>query len=292
MKKLTRKRYRTFAHIAAVIISATLLASCSYAKDGKENIPTESEDIGVFVPVIMYHSVLKDESSWGDYVISPSQLQADIDYLKADGYEFILTEDLINYVYKGSPLPEKPVMLTFDDGCYNFLTYVEPILRESGASAVLSVVGSYAEKEEGEVQSSSYSYLNFSQIKELSKCGYVEIASHSYDMHKLGLRQGALMKEGETKEQYQSAFISDLLLSIDCLENNCGITPDVYTYPYGFVCEESLELVKGCRFLASYGVEEKPNYITDDPECLYCMGRYNRPSGISTEEFMSRALSQ
>lgn len=287
MKKLIRKFILIFA---AAAMSISVLSSCLHTEE--EYIPTKSEDKQMFVPVIMYHSVQKDESSWGDYVISPDILKNDIEYLKASGYEFILTSDLIDYVYRGEPLPDKPVILTFDDGCYNFLTYVEPILRESSAKAVVSVVGAYAEKEEGEIQSSAYSYLNFSQIKELSKCGYVEIASHSYDMHKLGARQGTLIKEGESQEQYKSAFISDLLLSIDCLESTCGITPQVYTYPYGFICEESLEYVKACGFLASYGVEEKPNYISDDPKCLYCLNRYNRPSGISTEDFMEKALSQ
>ncbi len=282
------KRALLTAVAAALFISA-IFSSC---KSQDKDMPAEKEQKEIVLPVIMYHSILKDEESWNDYVLSPDALRGDIEYLKKHGYQFVLTADVIEYVKNGRPLPQKPVILTFDDGCYNFLTYVEPILRESGAKAVLSVVGSYAEKENGEPQSSSYSYLNYSQIEQLSKCGYVEIASHSYDMHELGMRRGALMKEGETYEEYRSAFVSDLLLSIDGLENNCGITPQVYTYPYGLVCEESLELVKACRFSASYGVEEKPNYITRSEECLYCMNRYNRPSGISTEEFMSKALSR
>ena len=290
MKRHKRKSRCFLAALVSAVICIAAMTSCAAAEN--DDIPAENSELQVFVPVIMYHSVLKDETSWNDYVISPDTLKNDIEYLKAQGYEFILTSDLINYVNSGSPLPEKPVILTFDDGCYNFLTYVEPILRESGAKAVLSVVGSYAEREEGEPQKASYSYLNYAQIKELSRCGYVEIASHSYNMHELGVRRGALRKEGETAEQYRSAFISDLLLSIEGLENNCGITPKVYTYPYGFVSEESLEYVKGCRFQASYGVEEKPNYISRDPECLWCMNRYNRPHGISTEEFMEKALSR
>ncbi len=275
------------------LLTALVLLSIPLASHfgREEELPTEVKVEQIFVPVIMYHSILRDETQWGDYVLSPEVLAEDIRYLKENGYEFILTADLIEYVNSGKPLPQKPVILTFDDGCYNFLSYVEPILRDSGAKAVLSVVGSYAENENGKQQHSSYSYLNYEQIRLLSKCGYVEIASHSYDMHKLGLRRGALKKEGESNEDYRSAFISDLLLSIDGLEKNCGITPQVYTYPYGLVSEESKEYVKACHFTASYGVEEKPNFITRNSECLYCLNRYNRPSGISTEDFMKRALS-
>ncbi len=276
--------------LTALVLLSIPLAS-HFGRGREAELPTEVKVEQVFVPVIMYHSILRDESQWGDYVLSPEVLAEDIRYLKENGYEFILTADLIDYVHSGKPLPKKPVILTFDDGCYNFLSYVEPILRDSGAKAVLSVVGSFAENENGKQQYSSYSYLNYEQIRLLSKCGYVEIASHSYDMHKLGLRRGALKKEGESDEDYRSAFISDLLLSIDGLEQNCGITPQVYTYPYGLVSEESKEYVKACHFTASYGVEEKPNFITRNSECLYCMNRYNRPSGISTEDFMKRALS-
>ncbi len=271
--------------VISVLIFIAATASC-----GRPAETASADAKSVMLPVIMYHSVVKDSSLWNDYVISPETLRSDIEYLKENGYEFVLTGDLTDWIYCGKPLPEKCVMLTFDDGCYNFMTYVEPVLRETGAKAVLSVVGSWAEKAGGEPQSAAYSYLTYEQIGQLSKCGSVEIASHGYDMHTLDERRGALKKEGESDLDYQSAFISDLLLSIDGLEKNCGITPQCYAYPFGFVCEESLSYVKACRFQVSLGCEEKVNILTADPESLYCLGRFNRPSGVSTEEFMETVL--
>ena len=54
---------------------------------------------GVFVPILMYHSVLKDESRLNDYVVTPVTLEKDLIYLKENGYTTVFISDLINYVY-------------------------------------------------------------------------------------------------------------------------------------------------------------------------------------------------
>ena len=73
---------------------------------------------GVEVPVIMYHSVLKDEAQHGAYVISPAEFEKDLLWLKENGYTTVSTGELIAYT-QGGTLPEKPVLITFDDGYYN-----------------------------------------------------------------------------------------------------------------------------------------------------------------------------
>ena len=78
-----------------------------------------AEDPGVRVPVIMYHAVMDDASRLGKYVISPEELESDFKWLSENGYTAVLSEDLINYTENGAALPEKPILLTFDDGYYN-----------------------------------------------------------------------------------------------------------------------------------------------------------------------------
>lgn len=286
-----RKNITQIFLVILVLVLSLFASSC-----GNHNVKQQEASAGengLFLPIIMYHSVVEDEKYCNDYVITAKTLREDIEYLQNNGYNIVSLSQVIDYVHKGKPLAQNPVVLTFDDGCYNFLTCVMPLLKEKNACATLSVVGSFAEKEKelAQKQSSVYSYLTFEQIKEISKCGYVEIASHGYDMHSLGERKGALKIETESYEEYRSRFLSDLLVNKKLLWENCTVTPVIYTYPYGFICEESLALVKGCQNLASLGVSEKPNYITADAECLYCLNRYNRPSGISTEEFMRRVLT-
>ncbi len=83
------------------------------------------------LPIIMYHSMLKDGS--GKYIISPDTFEEDLQYLKDNGYTAIHMQDLLNYVNKGTALPEKPIMLTFDDGYYNNYLYAFPLAKNTKA---------------------------------------------------------------------------------------------------------------------------------------------------------------
>ncbi len=98
-------------------------------------------DNGKELVVIMYHSVLKDTARSGKYIVTPDNLENDIKYLAEHGYTSVLPSDIISYVYENKPLPEKPYLITLDDGSYNNLTYVLPILERNNAYALISVVG-------------------------------------------------------------------------------------------------------------------------------------------------------
>ena len=79
---------------------------------------------GTPLPVLMYHALLRNPNAWNDYVLSPDALEQDLIWLKAHGYSFVLPSQVIGFVQNRNPLPEKPVMITLDDGCLNHLTYL------------------------------------------------------------------------------------------------------------------------------------------------------------------------
>jgi len=62
----------------------------------------------------------------------------------------------------------------------------------------------------------------------------------------------------------------------------------VFTYPFGFVSEESLPVIKKLGFLAALTCYERINYINGSVDQLYRLGRFNRRPGLTTEEFMSK----
>ena len=240
------------------------------------------------LPAIMYHSILKSRS--GAYIVSPSVFREDMLYLLDNGYETVFIEDLIEYT-EGDGLPEKPVLVTLDDGYLNNLTYILPILEELDIKAVISVVGSYtAAFSETPDPNPSYAHLSYEDIKAVTASGHVEIQNHSYDMHSQSPRFGSKRRQGEDIQSYKAFFCGDCIKLQQLLEDKCGITPTAYTYPFGAVTGDTTEYLKELGFKASLGCEEKCNYITRDPDCLFLLGRYNRPGGISTWEFMQRAL--
>ena len=86
------------------------------------------------MPVIMYHTILNSRD--GVYIVSEAQLENDLKELIARGYEFVFPSEVAEFVSGEGSLPEKPVMLTFDDGHYNNLYYGLPILEKYGAKAI------------------------------------------------------------------------------------------------------------------------------------------------------------
>ena len=99
----------------------------------------------VFVPIVMYHGVLDDTSRQGQYIITPTQLEEDLKIIKERGYTTVVMQDLLDYVDNGTPLPDKPIMLTFDDGYYNNYLYADPLLKRYGRKAVISPVCKWTE---------------------------------------------------------------------------------------------------------------------------------------------------
>ncbi len=250
-----------------------------------------SAQAGVPVPILMYHSIYEDAQNKNKFVLSPKVLEEDLKYLQDNGFETVLIKDLIAYVENGVPLPEKPVVLTFDDGYLNNKTNALPLLEKYNMCAVISVVGEFTDTFSRTADlNPRYAHITWDDIAALGETGRIEIGSHTYCLHHDGARQGAKKKSGESAQAYQNMLSRDLLALQQALSEKSGVVPVTFAYPYGHVSEESLEVVKQIGFKASLSCYEKTNYITQDASCLYLLGRYNRASGISTQAFMEKAL--
>lgn len=95
----------------ALFLSAVILISVMTGAVKETTADTDS----VKLPVIMYHSLLKDEKLQNDYTVSPTLFENDLKYLAENGYTTVVVKDLTDYVYGKKSLPEKCIMLTFDD---------------------------------------------------------------------------------------------------------------------------------------------------------------------------------
>ena len=227
--------------------------------------------------ILMYHSILDNPKRVGDYVITPKMFENDLKYLKQSGYETIVTRNLIDYVEKGTPLPEKAVVITFDDGYYNNYSYAYPLLKKYGMRGVLSVIGYYTEQYSKEKTfNNNYSHVTWKMIKEMSDNGVFEIQNHTYNLHNLNKRKGVLKQKAENNEEYEKMLKTDIGNNQKLLSKNCGITPEAFTFPFGAVNKQASDIIKEMGFKATYGCEEGINYITRDPECLYELKRFNR----------------
>lgn len=259
-------------------------------------LPTRSafsEQDQVELPIVMYHHILKDSSRWGKYVIGPSVFEQDLAYLKEQGYETVTAEDVIAYVYQGTPLPQKPVMITFDDGYYSNFVYACPLLKQYGMQGVLSVIGKYTDvySESGE-ENANYSHVTWQRCREMMEEGTMELQNHTYDLHSLSAgRRGCGKKQGESEEEYRNMLIQDVGRLQRRFEQETGYLPRAFTYPFGQISPESEEVLKELGFLAAFTCNEGMNYISpNDPEGLYHLKRYLRSSGKDSQAFFQGIL--
>lgn len=245
---------------------------------------------GTDLVILMYHSVLKDPSRTGKYVITPQRFEEDLIYLKENGYSFVSAKQVVQYVYADAALPEKPVLLTFDDGMYNNSEYILPLLEKHDACAVFSVVGSYTDEySEKNIANPAYSYLRWCDIKALSESGRVEFANHSYNFHSTtGPRCGSAKMKGESDLEYIENFHSDTQKLQSEFLSNCNFQPFIYTYPFGSVSRESARTLHKMGFLMTLSCTEGISRIQKGEDCLYLLKRFNRDGRLSTNQFFSK----
>jgi len=279
--------------IAVLITSVTAFTSHYKSVAVSSEAEEDAVDTGLFgetvkVPIIMYHSILKDTKKSGKYVITPSQLEADLKYIRDNGYTTIVMQDLIDYVYNGAELPEKPIILTFDDGYYNNYLYAYPLLKTYNQKAVISIIGKYTDMyTENPDENANYAHVTWDNANEMQNSGFVEIQNHSYDMHTTDKgRNGTKKKKGETSEQYKKVLNDDIGRLQGMFLERMGYKPTTFTYPFGSISLESVDIIKDMGFVASLSCESGMNKLKRDPEELYRMKRYIRTPKESVEEIL------
>ena len=273
----------------AFLLSVQLFLALLYPAPAPA-VPASAPASGVALPAVMYHSLLRDSARAGDYVLSPQTLEEDILFLKERGYVPVTVSQAASYVLYGTPLPEKPILLTLDDGFLNNLTYLPDILQRTDACVTVAVVGQYTEQYTlNPDPNPNYAYLTWEDVRALYDTGRVEIACHSWAFHNLSPRRGASQLQGESDEQYRQALLSDTSRLQNTLLERCGLTCSVYAYPFGLSSPGSDGILRQAGFTATLSCTQRVSTITPgDPGCLCSLGRFNRPAGLSSRDFFAR----
>lgn len=206
--------------------------------------------------VLSYHDVGDPQ----DYRLGGSALSmrtadlaAQFSWLRAHDYRVVGVDDVLAAAEGRRRLPEKAVLLTFDDGYLGMYKRVFPLLKLFGYPAVLAVMGKWLDTPAGEPVSYGTRsmprqyFLTWPQVREMADSGLVEIASHSHDLHHEVLanpqgntRPAAVTREYdpdsgryETDEAYRERIRRDLARSARRIEAETGRRPRVMVWPYG-----------------------------------------------------------
>jgi peptidoglycan/xylan/chitin deacetylase (PgdA/CDA1 family) len=146
-------------------------------------------------PVVMLHSIAAtrdDRPETFDIWCPPSCFEGYLRYLKRRGFETITLEQLHDHVANEAPIPDKPIVLTFDDGYLDNWVYAAPLLQKYGFTGTVFMPSDFIQpgdtprpslrdvwegrttEEELEV----YGYLNEAELYELSRSGVLDVQSH------------------------------------------------------------------------------------------------------------------
>lgn len=275
--------FRLKKRIAAA--AGALLAAAVVFCTGAAPTP-EEQRAAKAVTVIMYHGLVKDSSKQNRYMINPSRFEEDLEYLTGSGCHTIFISELIDSVENGTPLPDKPVILTFDDGYLNNYRYAFPLLKKYDCKAVISPIAGAVEKAESEeYRSGDYSQCRWEELREMCDSGLVELENHTYDLHSInGSIQGAERLWGESDAEYEKRLHDDLLKANEMIREKTGRAPSALTLPFGAGGSDAVRVARKLGFRAVLDCEEKTGSFgsTDD---LFHIHRYLRPNDMSSEEF-------
>ncbi|MGE5855477.1 MAG: poly-beta-1,6-N-acetyl-D-glucosamine N-deacetylase PgaB [Syntrophaceae bacterium] len=183
--------------------------------------------------------VEKDDISQKDFINQ-------IEYLRTHGFAFVSPADILTASRGEKPLPEKAVLLTFDDAYESFYRFVYPALRLYNIPAVLSVVTSWIDNP-GTSAYRTKRFMHWPQIREVADSGLVTVASHSSGLHRL-LQANPVgnvepapsaflyfpeSRRYETEPEFRARIGGDLAASIEVLTAKLGRKPSILTWPYG-----------------------------------------------------------
>ena len=271
------------------VIAAVSLMCFTAVFSQEQNVISQIQPVKI--AVVMYHGLIDDTSKQNKYFIDPKYFEEDLKYLNENGFTTIFASDLINHFEKNTPLPENPVLLTFDDGYYNNYTFAYPLLKKYNCKAVISPIGYHADEAVKETnQNTFYSQCTWKQLKEMSDSGLVEIQNHTYNLHHLDNgRNGAKNNPDENFEEYKNILSNDLLKFNQRMFEEIGKYPESVVFPFGARSKQSIEIVQSLGFKAAFDCEEKINTLSS-PKDLFYIHRFLRPNNMSSKDFFENTI--
>jgi len=206
---------------AVVLICALMILNVNiYFAEEQPVIETPEEKEDVIIPVLMYHNIAETYPASADGAnITPKRFEEHMQGILDRGYTPIFVADYYNSVERGKPLPDNPIIVTFDDGYLSNYEIAFPILKRLGIPATIFVVTSTvgATAESGRVGTT---HFNWKQAREMQQSGIIDIHSHSHTHRDMTSLSPAQVQE-------------ELRLSRYLIEKNLVKNCYVFSYPFG-----------------------------------------------------------
>ena len=252
--------------------------------------PARAQPAGQRFVSIAFHDVADRADELDVDAVTTRSLAQFFDWLKGSGWTAVSLDDIAAASRGTRPLPDKAILVSFDDGYKSLYTKVFPLLQVYRIPVVAALVGSWMEgRPDGTVLYGDRvvprsNFLTWAEVRELQASGLVEFASHSYDLHRgvLANPQGNMVpaaitwrydpatKRYETDAQYRARIRADLQRSRQQIAANAGRAPRAIVWPFGRYSGPALAEAEAVGFSFALTLEPEPAYTSD----LYAIHRY------------------
>lgn len=209
----------------------------------------------ISAPILLYHHV-QPEYVNNDYYLTVELFTQQMDWLLQEGYTSVTASQLVDTLIHGGYLPEKPVVITFDDGFIDVFQYAYPVLKERSMVATWYVVASYL---------NALDCVTTEQALELISNGW-EIGSHSMTHQDL---------------QYTQDTNYEMAQSRTILMNELNVPINTFAYPYGSVNEYVFEKAIKYGFTAGMGLGTRSVH---DLSTLFYLSRLVVTDGMTSAD--------
>lgn len=238
------------------------------------------------VIVLAYHDVrdqVDGELDTDRVALSTRHLVDHFEWIKAKGYVPVSLSQVLAARDGGTPLPPRAVLLSFDDGLASVATHVLPLLRAYRYPALVAVVGRWLDLAPGETvdyagrRLQRADFLSAEDLRTLVDSGLVEIASHSYDLHRSVVanpqggqspatttRQWHEASGYESETQLRQRLRDDLKRSAAQIRRLSGQAPRAIVWPYGAHSEVADEIAAELGMTASFSLHGLEQSLAGD----------------------------
>jgi peptidoglycan/xylan/chitin deacetylase (PgdA/CDA1 family) len=229
--------------LAALFLVLTVVASTvggtTAVVASRRHMPINITD----VPVLNYHKI---DDLHHALSVSPAEFDEQMTYLQENGYHTVTPDQLTAYLKYGRALPEKPVLITFDDGYLDNYTNAYPILQKHGFTATIFLITDLIGQDER--------YLTWDHVREMNKNGFV------FGSHTVSHRPLTKLNPDEVRQE--------LIASRDEIEKQLGQKPKYFAYPTGAYNLQIEELVREAGYRGAFTIRYGQVGLESDPYAL------------------------
>lgn len=205
------------------------------------------------VPVIMYHDIIPKKEVFFD--VTPEELEEHFQLIQENGLTPIGLEQLVTHLRTGLPLPDKPILLTFDDAYGGHYEYVYPLLKKYGYPAAFSIYTLNIGKNTGRT------HVSWEQLREMSADPLVTISAHSVTHP----RDVTVLPDGKLR--------MEIVESKRILESQLGIPIRYFTYPEGKYDARVEKFVQAAGYEAAMTMDDLEDRFAGQSKNLLAIDR-------------------